>query len=540
MSDQIVQFDNQVACCDTTVADEGSCCVQPVVEDTSCCEPSCCGSNETSNMTNGLLNVVSNLVYQPTNGRATVQSLFSISPIAQKQVSLPVAIIGGGPVGLAVAAHLQQRGESFVLFEAGETVGASIWSWRHVRLFSPWQYCVDTASVALLQANGWQMPNPESLPTGGELVERYLRPLAGLPELEPHIKLGSRVTFVGRKGLDKMKTAERDEHPFVLHVEEGGKVKRVEAKAVIDASGTWDNPNPLGSGGVSALGEAEAHEQILYGIPDVLGRHRTRYANKRIMVVGSGHSAMNALLELAELKATAPATEIYWAIRKKQMYTVYGGGADDALPARGALGTRLRDLVEQRVVNLLTPFYIHQIEQEKHKLQVTGMLGAMETTVAEVDQIITSTGSRPDLSFLREVRVQVDAALECVPALAPLIDPNLHSCGTVRPHGEQELRQMEKDFYVVGMKSYGRAPTFLLATGYEQARSVVAGLVGDWEAAQRVELNLPETGVCNTNLPTNEASNEAGCCGTGVNVSTEGLGLIELKVQSPALAVACW
>ncbi len=539
MSDQTIPFDNQVACCDTTVADESSCCAEPVAEDTSCCEPSCCGTSEQSNTTNNISSFVSNLSYLPTNGNGTIHSLFSKRPVAEKRVDLPVAIIGGGPVGLAVAAHLQQRGESFILFEAGETVGASIWSWRHVRLFSSWEYCVDTASVALLEANGWQMP--KGLPTGGELVEHYLRPLAALPELQPHIELDSRVTFVGRKGLDKMKTADRDEHPFVLHVKQGHNVKRIEAKAVIDASGTWDNPNPLGSGGVSALGETEAHEQIVYGIPDVLGRQRTRYANKRVMVVGSGHSAMNALLELAELKAAAPATEIYWAIRKKQMYTVYGGGADDALPARGALGTRLRDLVEQRVVNLLTPFYIHEIEQENRKLKVTGTLDTMETTVAEVDEIITSTGSRPDLSFLREVRVQVDAALECVPALAPLIDPNIHSCGTVRPHGEQELRQVEKDFYVVGMKSYGRAPTFLLATGYEQARSVVAGLVGDWEAAQRVELNLPETGVCSTNLPTtsNEASNEAGCCGTEVNVSTEGLGLIKLNVQQPALVATC-
>ena len=537
MNDKAVPFNNQVSCCDTTVADESNCCVQPVAQDTSCCEPSCCDSSQESQAANGLLNVVANLSYQGTNGISNVQSLFSMSRTSKKQVALPVAIIGGGPIGLAAAAHLQQRGESFILFEAGETVGASIWSWRHVRLFSPWEYCVDAASVALLEANGWQMPNPEHLPTGGELVEAYLRPLAALPELQPHINLGSRVTFVGRKGLDKMKTADRDERPFVLHVKQNGKVKRVEAKAVIDASGTWDNPNPLGSGGVSALGEAEAREQIFYGIPDVLARHRIRYVNKRVMVVGSGHSAMNALLELAELKGNAPATEIYWAIRKEQMYTVYGGGADDALPARGALGTRLRDLVEQRVVNLLTPFYIHEIEQQNGRLQVVGMLGTMETTVADVDEIITNTGSRPDLSFLREVRVQVDAALESVPALAPLIDPNLHSCGTVRPHGEEELRQMEKDFYVLGMKSYGRAPTFLLATGYEQTRSVVAGLVGDWEAAQRVELNLPETGVCNTNLPT--TSNEASCCGTGVNVSTEGLGHIELNVSTKAVAAAC-
>lgn len=445
------------------------------------------------------------------------QAMLSIASISIKEVKLPVAIIGGGAVGLAAAAHLYQRGEPFILFEAGKRVGASIWSWRHVRLFSPWRYCVDRASLSLLEANGWRAPAPEVLPTGEELVEQYLRPLAALPELQPHINLASRVTFVGRKGLDKMKTADRDQRPFVLHVEQGGKVRRVEARAVIDATGTWANPNPLGSGGVAALGEAEAREHIFYGIPDLLGRHKRRYASKRVLVVGSGHSAMNALLELVELKGEYAQSEIYWAIRKEQMQTVYGGGADDALPARGALGTRLRHLVEERVVHLLTPFYIHEIERNNGKMDVVGMLGQMPTTVADVDEIITNTGSRPDLSFLREVRVQVDAALECVPALAPLIDPNVHSCGTVRPHGEEELRQMEKDFYVVGMKSYGRAPTFLLATGYEQVRSVVAGLSGDWEAAERVELNLPETGVCSTALArtsnqTQESETTGGCC----------------------------
>ena len=513
MSDKKIQFDNQVSCCQPTVADTSGG-VQATAEASFCCE-----SSANAIVTNGKIkDVVNGQVQHSKNG--TVNTVLSIPSRSIKE-NLPIAIIGGGPIGLAAAAHLHQRGKSFILFEAGDTVGASIWSWRHVRLFSPWRYCVDAAAISLLEANGWQAPNPEHLPTGKELVEQYLRPLAELPELKRHIYLASRVTFVGRKGLDKMKTADRNQRPFVLHVEQGGKVRRVEAQAVIDASGTWANPNPLGSGGVAAIGEAEAHEHILYGIPDLLGRHKTRYANKRVLVVGSGHSAMNALVELTRLKEEHSETQIYWAIRKKQMQTVYGGETDDALPARGALGTQMRQLVEKRMIHLLTPFYIHQIEQENGKMHIAGMLGDMQTTVADVDEIITSTGSRPDLSFLREVRVQVDPTLESVPALAPLIDPNIHSCGTVRPHGEQELRQVELNFYVVGMKSYGRAPTFLLATGYEQVRSVVAGLVGDWEAAQRVELNLPETGVCSTNLATN--SNGGECGDTGVDLSAETL-----------------
>jgi hypothetical protein len=124
-----------------------------------------------------------------------------------------------------------------------------------------------------------------------------------------------------------------------------------------------------------------------------------------------------------------------------------------------------------------------------------------------IDEIISNTGSRPDFSFLREVRLSIDPSLESVSAIADLIDPNIHSCGTVRPHGERELRHPDKDFYIAGSKSYGRAPTFLMATGYEQVRSIVAAIDGDMEAALNVELDLPETGVCSVDL------GDSACCG---------------------------
>jgi hypothetical protein len=125
------------------------------------------------------------------------------------------------------------------------------------------------------------------------------------------------------------------------------------------------------------------------------------------------------------------------------------------------------------------------------------------------DELIVATGFRPDLGFLSELRLSLDPALDCPAALAPLIDPNEHSCGTVRPHGARELSHPEPGFYIAGMKSYGRAPTFLTLTGYEQVRSIVAEIAGDKEAAARVELVLPETGVCNRS-PIGEAE---GCCG---------------------------
>ena len=137
---------------------------------------------------------------------------------------------------------------------------------------------------------------------------------------------------------------------------------------------------------------------------------------------------------------------------------------------------------------------------------------SLEGETAEADEMVVATGLRPDLGILGEVRLDLDPALECPRVLAPLIDPNLHSCGTVRPHGAHELQQPDTGLFLAGMASYGRAPTFLLATGYEQVRSIAAFLVGDMEAARRVELDLPQTGVCSSSRVVAALDAEAACC----------------------------
>jgi len=439
--------------------------------------------------------------------------------------SLPVAVIGAGPVGLAAAAHLLQRGETPLVFEAGSEVGANIRQWQHVRVFSPWEFTVDEATVALLEAEGWQMPPAQDLPTGRELLERYLQPFAALPSVRSHIRLNARVTAISRRSIDKMKDTAREDAPFVLRVEYGdGSEDIVEARAVIDASGTWHNPNPLGADGLSAIGERANASRIFYGIPDPLDKHKTCYADKRVLVVGSGHSAINALLELAELARQHPATHMIWALRSRNMTRVYGGSEDDALPARGRLGARIKALVDAGVVTIEAPFRIRKLEPTANGIRVSAEIASGMKTL-EVDEIIAATGARPDLTMLRELRLALDPALESAQTLAPMIDPNIHSCGTVRPHGEAELRHPEKDFYIVGMKSYGRAPTFLLATGYEQVRSVVAALVGDWEAARDVRLTLPETGVCSGGV----AAGESACCGTPAQETIPTINLISLE-----------
>ncbi len=450
---------------------------------------------------------------------------------------LPIAIIGAGPVGLAAAAHFIRRGAKPIIFESGGAVGHAVRQWHHVRMFSPWRYNIDTAARALLDQAGWKEPDPEHHPTGGEVLRDYLEPLAALPAIRDALVLNARVVAVGRRGFDKVRSAGRDDAPFLITVAHSdGRQTTTEARAVLDASGTFFAPNPAGAGGLPATGETGAKEHVFYGMPDVLGIERPRYAGRRVLVVGSGHSAMNVILDLAELQQQEPDTQIAWAMRRADTASVYGGGGADQLPARGQLGQRARALVESGKVEVVAPFRTLRVDRGPAALTIAGETGCCIREL-KADEIVVATGFRPDLSILREVRLNLDPALECPAALGPLIDPNVHSCGTVRPHGYVELKQPEKDFYIVGMKSYGRAPTFLLATGYEQVRSVAAALTGDIESAARVQLCLPETGVCAG--PAVAADDDAakrpetvaaggGCCGISAG-----------KPHAPASAGSC-
>ncbi|RWM96384.1 MAG: NAD(P)/FAD-dependent oxidoreductase [Mesorhizobium sp.] len=425
---------------------------------------------------------------------------------------LPVAIIGGGPVGLAAAAQLVSRGLPVRVYEAGSSVGSNLRDWGHVRVFTPWRYCVDAVARKLLESHGWQMPEPETFPTADEIVGQYLAPLAKLPELAPSIETSARVVAISRWGADKVLSKARQTRPFMLLVETAKGTRRDSARAVIDASGTWQTPNPLGAGGLPAEGETEFGERIAYGIPDVLGRDRNLYAGRTTLVVGAGHSAANALLELAELAQTEPGTSALWVTRGTDLVRIYGGGDADALPARGELGSDVRQLAESGRVRLVTGFAIVAISEVDGRLVVEGQTKNGLRRLGPVDRIIAATGQRPDLALTRELRLDLDPWLEGVKALGPLIDPNEHSCGDVPPHGHRELSHPEPDFYTVGVKSYGRAPTFLLLTGYEQVRSVAAALAGDMAAADAVQLVLPATGVCTVPVSLSGVSSQ-NCCG---------------------------
>jgi thioredoxin reductase len=434
----------------------------------------------------------------------------------------PVVVVGAGPSGLAAAAHLLERGLEPLVLEAGDRAGAAVAEWGHVRLFSRWAELIDPASEKLLAPTGWARPADDAYPTGGEWVAAYLEPLAAV--LGERIRFGARVVGVARRGRDRLVDAGRDTEPLTVHVRtaDGGE-ERITARAVIDASGTWGSPNPLGGDGLPAIGERAAADRISHRVPD-LGDAQTsaRYGGRHVVVAGSGHSALTALIVLADLAERARGTRITWLLRRGAVGDVFGGGADDQLPARGALGERARVAVEAghvRVVHGFRTGEVRRADDGRLALISDGSDGG--SRVEDVDEVIALTGFRPDLSWLSELRLQLDPALEAPTALAPLIDPNVHSCGTVPPHGVAELAHPEPGVYLAGIKSYGRAPTFLTLTGYEQVRSIAAELAGDHEAARRVELTLPDTGVCGgaglfddpASVVDSEADGEGGCCG---------------------------
>lgn len=436
-----------------------------------------------------------------------------------------VVIIGAGPVGLAAAANSIARGLKPMVLEKGDHAGAAMAAWGHVQVFTPWKYLVDKAVQPLLEKAGWEYPDKESLATGQEIVDRYLVPAAQTPELTDVITYKAEVIAVAKTNLSKHSSTDRDQADYSVHFRmPDGSYHRVQADAVIDASGTWDNPNPIGLDGLPIAGERENQEFINYGIPDVYAKERDIYAGKRTLVLGGGHSAINVALDLIKLQQEIPETRIHWGLRRNNLEKLLGGGINDKLPARGELGLAAKAAIDSGSLNVLAPLKVESIQQKESGLEVILSVDGQYQAI-EVDRIVVAAGFRPDLNMLRELRLDIDEIVEAPRTLAPLIDPNLHSCGTVKPHGVVELSHHDKNFYIVGMKAYGRAPTFLMLTGYEQVRSITAELAGDLEASRRVELVLPATGACSTKRPAQAKSEteekaSAGCCGTTEKVAT--------------------
>ncbi len=393
-----------------------------------------------------------------------------------------LAILGAGPVGLEAAARALELGFDVHLFERGE-VAAHVLAWGHVRMFTPWAMAVGPASARLLAKHGWAAPPPDDCPTGLELAERVLQPLAGAPELQARVHHHSQVVHVSRHGARKNEragTGDRKAHPFRMLVRDnGGRESVLHARAVLDATGTYGQPNWAGTGGIPARGESYLAPQMSYHADDVIALRRERHAGKTTLVIGGGASAVTTVAALARLAEEAPGTRATWVTRRDTPGFA-GEAADDSLPARTALYAEGRRLQQggSEVVKWLGGCEVEGFEYNSathhYRAQLATAAGAR---LEEADQVIVNRGYGPDTSLYRELRVH-----ECYETLAPMkLASALQGAGTsdctrIPAFGADALVNPEPDFYIVGAKSYGRSSDFLLQTGYRQVSDVLERL----------------------------------------------------------------
>jgi len=393
-----------------------------------------------------------------------------------------LAIIGAGPIGLEAAAAALDHGFDVHVFERGE-VGAHPLGWGHVRMFTPWRMNLGPHATARLQAAGWTAPDPDACPTGLELAERALQPLARLPELEGRVHTHAQVIHVGRRGAlkgDLRSSPERREHPFRLLVRDpGGRESFLHAFSLIDASGVYGQPNWAGDGGIPARGEIYLAPQLAYRLEDVLGLSRARYAGRRTLVIGAGASAATTVTALAKLATESPGTSVVWAMRGSPA-TLAAGLEDDPLPERRALIAAARLLAQgaDPSVAAIGGAVVEGFEfnSATHRYRVNLLAGGQPRN-EEVDEVVVHTGFGPDNAITRELQVH-----ECYATRAPmklaaaLLGAAAGDCLSTPAFGADVLANPEPDFFILGHKSYGRSPNFLLETGFKQVADVIATL----------------------------------------------------------------
>lgn len=394
-----------------------------------------------------------------------------------------VAILGAGPIGLDAALACVDAGWACTVYEARGSVGGNVRAWGHVRMFTPWSMNVSARMRNYLEQAGIAVPDDADYPTGHELTARLLQPLAGLPELAGMVRTGTRVLGISRQGLLKHEhigIPARAGAPFRLLLSEAGGRELIEhAELVLDCTGSYPLVNAVGDGGIPAPGERDVAERIVRHIPD-LATDRAAWAGRTILLVGAGKSSQTAARDLAELVTTAPGTRLVWAVRDEA--PDWGEVAADPLPGRHELVKVAERLRGGKVagVQARTGVAVEHLRPagyggEQVAITLRSRDGQGEDVVA--DRVLALTGSLGDTSLYRQLQVH-----ECYATAAPM---NLSAallaaagdgpadCLTQPSLGVDVLRVPEPNFFVLGIKSYGRNPTFLLRVGYEQVDQVI-------------------------------------------------------------------
>jgi cation diffusion facilitator CzcD-associated flavoprotein CzcO len=389
-----------------------------------------------------------------------------------------IAILGGGPTGLEAALCAVDHGYSFTLYEASESIAGHVNAWGHVRMFSPWVYNVSDRMRRHLERAGYSVPAADdpSCPTGKELVDRILDPLARLAELAPHLKTSSKVVAVGREALlkhEEIGTAVRAAARFRLLLRNSAGKERVEhAGVVLDCTGTYGNPNPLGDGGVPAPGERDLDRKICRWIPDFQKRAES-WAGRTVLLVGAGHSAQTAAADLARFAERYPGTRILWALRREN--PSWGAVPDDPLPERARLTAEAERLFQgsSDAIESIGGVVVDSLAPQNNRVEVTLRQRDGTEFSVEVDQILSLTGSVGDHSIYRQLQVH-----ECYATSGPmklaaaLLGAQTADCLTQESHGAEVLVNPEPGFFILGAKSYGRNATFLMKVGWQQVAEV--------------------------------------------------------------------
>jgi hypothetical protein len=391
-----------------------------------------------------------------------------------------IAILGAGPTGIEAALAAAESGFPFTLYEAAPETAGYLRRWGHVRMFTPWDMSVSPRLRHRLEEAGEEVPSGQECPTGAALAGLLDR-AAALPDIAPHIRLGTRVLAIGREGLlkhEEISTPERGRHPFRLLLADASGRERIErADVVIDATGTYGHPNRLGDGGIPAAGESAFESEIRRDIPD-FAREAGDWAGRTILLAGAGHSAQTAVRDLAELARQAPGTRVIWALRGDS--SDWGTHPGDPLPERARLAATAGELAggASPAVEARRGVVVEEISRPDGRLKVILRNGGGSEEV-EVDRILSLTGYVGDAGLYRQLQVH-----ECYATSGPmklsaaLLGAAGGDCLTQTTHGVETLTNPEPGMYILGSKSYGRNNTFLMRVGWEQVGEVFARLAG--------------------------------------------------------------
>ena len=399
-----------------------------------------------------------------------------------------IAIIGAGAIGLEAALYATELGYSVEIFEKSEDVGSNILDWGHVTLFSPGKMNQSKLGVALLNQSEpeWKEPAPEAYLTGKEFVEIYLQPLSRLTQIAKNLHLGLKVEFIGRERIfkgDLIGDTNRASYTFrILTTDTQGQEKFYFADIVIDATGVYGNHNWLGDGGIPALGEKTSEPYVAYGLEDIYGSDRAKYAGKKTLLVGAGYSAATAICDFQNLIREEPQTSVLWVIRDERENPI-PKIKGDPLPNRAKL-TEIANTIASKAQRQLefrintTIESIHYLENEDKFTVGLKSNGFMDKI--EVDRVIANVGYGPDNTLYRELQVH-----ECYASRGPmklaaaLLGTSSADCLAQTSQGAETLRNPEPNFYIIGNKSYGRNSTFLIRIGLSQIQEVFTLITGD-------------------------------------------------------------